>query len=455
MEAQQQTYQRNTRQLVHSSANSQGNFGGKKGLKAPPLQLLASSGVIQRYESPEHQDLGDKHLHELHTYLESNKGAEWAEKYGYDPKSLRNDIGNDQQVKGAKISLHAEQKFFPDDPRAKDYRNISLTPGEIISLMGDFYETWEELQNAPRSEIVKILGVMKQEKNHEIDEVGAAKGYIDATKERPEKKTYLGLAERNANHFAPRNAQTWQEHHQEAITTANQAYIEKDRQAYQQALLIDAAGSHFLTDAFASGHMFNRPQVMARIYLHLKSNPPIAANPQMQTYIGVIQASGKLDQLVLKNIHDHFNEIGLPAINKKGMSWKTYGDGNLEKAPETQRIASLAVFLSRQQINLAYQGQAVDPQEISDLIPDQESMQIATDQAILYIPEAVQGVESLIYRNRKMADTQFGPIAGGLIENNLDTIGGPQRGNNRDIFEDPAGSEKMGRVRPSFTLFRW
>jgi hypothetical protein len=44
------------------------------------------------------------------------------------------------------------------------------------------------------------------------------------------------------------------------------------------------------------------------------------------------------------------NVEGFLVTNGKGMTWKTLGDGELAKSPETQRIAALAVFESRQQV---------------------------------------------------------------------------------------------------------
>lgn len=443
---------------------------GQKGFPAPQLILRASSEAqthpapIQRYESPEHQDLGDQYLHELHAYLASKKGAEWAKKYGYDSKELRKDIGKDKQFQGEKITLHAEKSYFPNDPRAHNYKDKGLTPGEIISLMGDFYDSWEELQNAPRSEIDKILRVMKNEREKKIDHVGATRGYVEATKHRPERKTYLGLAQRNTNHFAPQNIQTWLSHHRKALQIASEAGKKKDREGLQQALLIDAAGGHFLTDAFASGHMFDRPTVMGYIQLHLTKHPATATNKRMQLYLNVVKSQGQLKQLVLKNIHDHLNHEGLPISNSKGMTWKTFGDDNLSRATETQRVVALAVFLSRQQIQQAFQGHPINLEEVLELLPDKKSKETATDMAIAYIPTAVQEVEQLIYKNRKVADLAFedslgsvgSKIVGKIVESNLDAINDPAN-NRSDLFDDMTGlrDDKLGKIKPSFTIARW
>jgi hypothetical protein len=40
-----------------------------------------------------------------------------------------------------------------------------LTPGEIISLMGDLYGTVDELANAPASQLRDLLAVMQGERS--------------------------------------------------------------------------------------------------------------------------------------------------------------------------------------------------------------------------------------------------------------------------------------------------
>src|SRR6266478_4867281 len=123
--------------------------------------------------------------------------------------------------------------------------------------------------------------------------------------------------------------------HLEAIQTAHEASVRPA--ALQEAFLIDAAGGHFLTDAFASGHLFNKPELEAQIITYIKSNPPRPANPEMQAYFAMSDALGVMPQLVLKNIHDRLNTEGVEVTNKKGMKWRTFGDDRLKNAQETLR----------------------------------------------------------------------------------------------------------------------
>lgn len=177
----------------------------------------------------------------------------------------------------------------------------------------------------------------------------------------------------------------------------------------------------------------------------------------MQTYAGVITFAGRMPQLALKNIHDRMNREGFMAANARGMRWRTFGDNYLAIAQETQRIAALAVFLSRQQIQRARGGgDAPDPDEVEALMPNDDTVQRATQQAIAYIPNAAQEVEGLIYRNRALAPTQFGAVLGAIVESNLSTVGHP--GREREVAEMIESSRRIGvdaPIAPSLTVFSW
>ncbi|MCA9976828.1 MAG: hypothetical protein KC413_13800 [Anaerolineales bacterium] len=405
--------------------------------------LAARPNQIQRYEGHEHQDLGDRSLDELHQYLQTDEGKAWAKQYGLDPQALTTQIGQDTMQQGGHIRLR---------------NGVALTPGEIISLMGDFYGSWQSLDNAKASEIGSsdrgggILGVMQQERHGRISGSQANAQYEQITGGR-----YLQLAQHNDVHFARQNKQEWLRLHEEAIAKARDAAAAHSEDDFQQALLIDAAGGHFLTDAFASGHLFDKSKLMVEITRYLAANPIRAQNPEMQTYLALVDLHGSSDQLVLKNIHDRLNVEGLEISNAKGMRWRTYADNRLRNAAETQHIASLAIFLSRRQIEQTWQGNPPpNAQEVLDLLPDEASIDQATAQAIAYIPEAARQASSLLYRSRGMAPTQFGSILGTIAESNLATIGSP--GRERQIDDMLRSSERMGSgpvVAPSFTIASW
>lgn len=409
---------------------------------------LGAGPRVQRFEGPEHQDLGDRHLDELLAFLQTPEGAEWARELGLEPARLVARMVGERVAnplsRGVRIRLDPRV-----DPETGTVETPSRTPGEIIALMGDFYGSVEQLAGAPTEELEAILEVMREERAGAAPD--AAQRFEEITGGR-----YLELAQRNDAHFARLNRAEWRRLHEEAIAEARAAGREGDEARFQRALLTDAAAGHFLTDAFAAGHLFDKSEVLAAITLHLMTDPAVTQNPQMQAYLGVVAAAGRLPQLVLKNIHDRMNREGFEVRNARGMEWRTFGDSHLEVSEETQRVAALAVFLSRRQIFAARAGESPDPDEVEALMPDEDSVERATRRAIGYIPDAVADVEGLIYRNRSVSPSQFGPVLGGIIESNLETIGHP--GREREIEEALEAARRSGRpapVVPSFTIFSW
>jgi hypothetical protein len=381
-------------------------------------QRLPNPAVIRRYESPEHQDLGDRHLGELFVYIQTEEGKRWAAARGIDPLWVVKEMAQDPGRGGKRIKVRAD---------------LELSPGEIIALMGDFYATWHDLQNAPRQEIDEILTTIQKERTGRID--------ANPEYERITKGRYTKLARINSAHFAPKNKEAWKKLHLEAIEKAQRSGVSHDEDVFQEALFIDAAGGHFLTDAFASGHLFDSSKVEIAIVSYLKNNPIRAENAEMQTVLSGLQMVGLAAPLVLKNIHDRMNAEGFEITNAKGMRWKTYGDNHLKNAEETRRIAAYAVFLSRQQVSQAKQGKSPDANEVLDLLPDQKSVQQATDLAYAYIPTAVKEVTPLIHRNVGMLGTLRpppylgGPILPFVGKSILGTISDPGRTRTLEEYE--------------------
>jgi hypothetical protein len=407
-------------------------------------QDLAGQARLQRYEGPEHQDLGDRYAQELLAFLQTPDGGRWAQERGLNRDALVAQMQSDPLLHGGRIRLPARSQAAAGSGEGRE-----LTPGEIISLMGDLYGTVDELANAPAGQLRDLLAVMQGERAGTVTD--AAQRYEHITGGQ-----YLALAQRNETHFAPRNRAEWRRLHEAAIAEAQGAGRERSEPRFDGALLTDAAAGHFLTDAFAAGHMFDRSQVVAQITLHLRTHPLHARNPQMQGFVGVIDLSGKLPQLVLKNLHDRMNREGFEVRNARGMRWRTFGDDYLALARETQRIAALAVFESRQQIHAARGGASPNPDEVEALMPDEETVQRATQQAIGLIPQAMADVEGLIYQNRSLAPTQFGRVLGTIVESNLTTIGQP--GRELEINEMLDRAQRIGfeaPVAPSFTLASW
>ncbi len=385
-------------------------------------QQAVGSQCIQRFEGPEHQDLADKHIDELFDFIQTKEGKKWAAQRKIDVLTLVRQMSQDPVRRDKTI------KVRPD---------LQLTPGQINSLMGDFYETWQALKNASKSEIDKILAVMNRER------LGMAK---DANKEFETitNGRYSELARKNTKHFAPKNKAAWKKLHLQAMDKAKlsgQKNPTGNDDMYQEALGMDAAAGHFLTDAFASGHLIDSTKVQAAIQLYLLSNPIKTDNPEMQSVVVGVKAAGLAVPLALKNIHDRMNAEGFWVINARGMKWKTYGDNHLKNSVETQRMGALAVFVSRQQIHQARKGGSPNPDEVLGLVPNQATVDKATEQAIDYIPEAVRDISPLINRGIGMLDTvklpwyMLGPVLPFMGKSVLDTTSDPGRHKDIEDYE--------------------
>jgi len=416
--------------------------------------------AIHGYDRDEHHDLPTKDLKELYAFLATPEGETWAKQHGYDAKNLRAKMKNDPVIQNKK--LHGSANSNPGGaPTEYDY-------GEPTALMGDLYGKWKQLYDASPDEKTKL---MHAKSTSEYQKVSHGR--------------YLALARKNGSHFAVENRKAWLDHHNQAIALAKQAGQSGDAEQLNQALFIEAAGEHFLTDAFSAGHLFERSKVYGAVLLDLQKKPLKTENPQMQTYAG-IPGDSDLGLMIVKLIHDILNESGFTVTNNKGMKWNTYGDGNLARAPETQRIAALATFEARQQILEAQKGAEPKRGDILDFFPDDQTVMNAELVAIALIPEARKKVAELIYKERgsapdimgdrmasfgkkqlgkiglghagKVAGKYLGKGIGYIVERNLDTIGDPGRQRELELDEEldrAAGHDDGPQVRSSITLKRF
>ena len=406
-----------------------------QGIVTPGMSLSAS---VFCYGRDEHRDIPTRHLTELQQFLQTPEGKKWAKDHGYNADDLLKRMQNDPAAKGEK--LHGPGN-----------KSTEFSYGDVTALMGDLYSDWKQLGNEKQD---KKDALMKADSTADYQKLSGGK--------------YLELAKNNDNHFAGKNLEAWRKHHIEALDAARKSGL--DKEFLNQALFIDAAGAHYMTDAFSSGHQFVKAIVLQHVQQHLASKPIKTKNPQMQAYVGGL-GDATVSQLMTKLIHDRMNVEGFEVINGKGMKWKTLGDGELSKSPETQRIAALAVFESRQQVLAASEGKLGDDldaeiQKVADFFPNAETQERANLQAIGYIPWAAEHVEELIYKERGSAPGEFGSrvpvigkVIGHVVESNLDAIGDPSRENqilrNQDLDRATGRDRDGGRVEPSFTIKRF
>ena len=395
----------------------------------------AGATAVQRFGRDEHADIPTKHLIELYAYLRTPDGKKWANDHGYkSPEDLIRRMEADPVVRADNEPVKPGEKKHVAKLHGK---KTDFTYGEVTAMMGDLFGHWESLYNANEDQRSHLMGED-----------------TTASNEKYTKGEYLKLASKNDSHFAGKNQDAWLDHHNQAIQLAMKSG--SDEMLFEQALFIDAAGGHFLTDAFSAGHQFEKAKIFNAVLIDVNKHFIETDNKQMQAYVGLAGAAdpGNIANLVIKAIHDKMNLEGFDVVNGKGMKWKTFGDGNLEKSPETQRIAALAVFESRQQVIGARNAKTPpEVKEVQDFFPTNNTIEKANDYALGLIPWARQQVEKILYDQRGAASSKAGPVGGFIVEHNIEAIGDPAR--ERNILQDQQfdrdhGGSGAGTVAPQF-----
>jgi hypothetical protein len=285
---------------------------------------------------------------------------------------------------------------------------VAFSYGQIMA-MGDLYETVDDLRKAPADELTRLKRLIDQDTRHYQGGAGAPEEVSNSDWQRNTNKRYLALADDNYSHFSPPsvlgmtdptskpdNKSTWERYHEQAI-----AEMRGLAAAHPNAsvvpfgpLTVNAFGDHFLTDAFAAGHLVNKELVLNKLQLAIYqpgssdltsagsafierlaeacwARKPIrdvfSSLEEVETRLrhhwnidterafrklleGIAeQASSKVLNLVLKALHDHLNQVGVEVTNDAGdKPWRLHGDGYLDtsKTSKTLPIMQRAVEAS-------------------------------------------------------------------------------------------------------------
>jgi hypothetical protein len=171
--------------------------------------------------------------------------------------------------------------LYADMLRVGKGQAVRLSYGHIIA-MGDLYDTVDDLINADPAELNRLKTlVVRSTAYYEGKRSNAA---LDVSNKQWDDETqgrYLKLAEGNYEHFSPPtvamgsglktthgdNRVQWERYHRRAIEDAQQEYLAHSGKGsifFERALIINAFGDHFLTDAFAAGHLINKDMMIGR-----------------------------------------------------------------------------------------------------------------------------------------------------------------------------------------------
>ena len=173
--------------------------------------LQPAAPAIHCYESPEHEDLGDKSLDQLQDFLQTEEGKKWTKDHGIEPAKLVKQIKADRLKKaGGKITAGTRAVG------TKGKEDVKLTPGEITALSGDFYKGPDEIASAPSQPLEKEGSKNELDKlraSYRTEAKGRASRCANKAYEQITKGRYLDLAKSNDVHFAPLNRVEWRRLH--------------------------------------------------------------------------------------------------------------------------------------------------------------------------------------------------------------------------------------------------
>jgi hypothetical protein len=213
---------------------------------------------------------------------------------------------------------------------------LTLTYGEVVALAGDYYGTPEELAAELTPAVAEaIRGVTPQDEGTFL--LNTHRGWFD----------YAMLANENQDHFAPRSWARYARHHAEALRLA----LNKNLDA---ALVRNAFADHFLTDAFASGHL--------RV-------------PRD----GLVGLSGALPT---RKMHDEENVHGLWVQSASGFVWRAYGDDHLGTNPVHLTLTAHAVGLSLLRVFKAYRLEGEAAHELIDAMGEALPLELTAGEMV-------------------------------------------------------------------------
>ena len=304
----------------------------------------------------------------------------------------------------------------PPNPLSQT-KKVTLSYGTANALLGDFYTGWAQLKKAPAPEVERLAALIKQEQaaratgkplptESEYERATAARR-TGAVQPGGDVKTYLELAEGNVDHYTPSNREHFTGRHKAALAKALEALALKGKgdiagaqAATTEAFGLNAEADHFLEDAFAAGHLINKPMIQlatlqfwtdgvgraagdnmraaaasdqARIWREIETHVlPRLSGPQrfamehmldrqdainrvINQILDTLQDQpDKLANLGAKLVHDHLNTHGVMVFNEADPStgWRTFGDNFLAKGVTASKVA-VALRASVSNIELA------------------------------------------------------------------------------------------------------
>jgi hypothetical protein len=278
--------------------------------------------------------------------------------------------------------------LFVDRLRVGRAPGVLFSYGQIVA-MADLYQSVDQLRNADPAELTRIKTLIQRSTAfHQGGRANATLAVSEGEWQAATRERYLTLAEANYEHFSPNlllrgagfatrhgnNKSTWETHHRLAIAEARRAAPAAGTPPFlEAALIVNAFGDHFLTDAFAAGHLINKEDVIAQFRANFYDgaalkpageaffdavaraafrgdvqrrfevletyepyilwwHPNIDSPSAFRTLL--VQAARErpeqIANLAVKALHDRLNHDGVEVSNEAGETWRLTGDSSLD-----------------------------------------------------------------------------------------------------------------------------
>lgn len=308
---------------------------------------------------------------------------------------------------------------------------VQLTFGQVVALAGDEFGSLEALRAATTTEAGRAM-IRAHLERASIPGTAAA-SLPEPTEEQRSKASseYITLAMDNSEHFVGGGTavENWLSKHAQAIAEALQAGLRNDPSMLNQAMMAEAFGDHFLTDAFSSGHIRVPRAAIAsyyvntfapRVFNHLldflrdrlvddlydQIEKQTSANELAWILGGIVGGLG-VRYYMRRRIRNAINEeldtrfaaaggraqiirylgLGLAGIvsgamhdveNRDGLmvvsdihpdAWRAYGDDKLDESDRHKRRVEAAVLVGYNEVRRAYEIGLREGQRLFNVLP--------------------------------------------------------------------------------------
>lgn len=200
---------------------------------------------------------------------------------------------------------------------ARRDQRVTFSYGQIV-VAGDFYMSPKDLYEDRTFGTVNLIKCAGSE---------ASSTRLDCqAKSLPALIHYAEVVTQNYDHFGWNNMVAYVANHKMALELAHQSFVARtlhpdlSRSLWTQALIANGFADHYLTDAFASGHIrVPRLQLKRWAQHNLKGWWPSLRGDLLAMVLHDFESL---------NLHTEVEE-GMPVQNALGHFWRTRGDGHL------------------------------------------------------------------------------------------------------------------------------